>query len=490
MLIALCFFFTSCVSPQTFIQADGVWRLEPSPLSFEVSEPGGSQLRSIAVPVEAMRGHKLAVSVSVKGTDISRRPQSWNGIRVTFKIEAPGETSWAQLSMPEGTFDWSSFSDIVSVPESATAVTLILGLDRVSGKVEMRDLSISLRPQIALPPPPPADRPIFTGHGPEGLRGAMVSPQSITAGDLDTLVTNWGANLIRWPLVRPTGGGSDPASYDRWLDSMLTRLDQALIHAKKIGCRVVVDLHSPPGGGDSPGQYEDAGTVFFSSSDAQDRFIEVWKKIALRYRGNETIWGFDLLNEPFDNDTAEDCRDWNILSFDAAQAIRDIDPNRTLIVECAQFGNAYDFTFFRPLPLDRVVYSFHMYAPFEFTHQGVQGLTAAYAYPGKVGADMWDRAALRQAMSPAAEFARKWRVQMYVGEFGAARWAKGADAYLADLISIFEEYRWDWTFHSFREWQGWDPEYDEDPRSTVPSSRETARLKVLKQAFVLNRSRK
>jgi endoglucanase len=486
LLTVIVGLFSSGLFAQTIKEAGGGWRVEPSPLSFQVSKAGGSQMNAIAMPVRAMRGHKLAISISAKGTGVSPRPQSWNGIKVMIKIESPGETSWPQLSMPEGSFDWRAFNGIIGIPESATALTLILGLEQVSGKVEMRDLAISLRPQLPLPSPPPADAPVFTGHGGMGLRGAMVSPKDITASDLDTLVSGWGANLVRWQLSRPTGSGSDPASYDRWLDSMLEKLDQGLVQAEKIGCRVVVDLHSPPGGGDSPGGYVDAGAAFFASSPSQAHFIDTWKKIALRYRGNEAIWGFDLLNEPVDADTAADCRDWNMLALDAGLAIREIDPDRSLIVECAEFGSPYGFASFRPLPLDRVVYSFHMYQPFEFTHQGVQGQTAAYAYPGKIGSSMWDRAALKQAIAPAADFARKWRVQMYVGEFGAARWAKGADAYLADLISIFEEYGWDWTFHAYREWQGWSPEYDEDPRSTLPSSKGTERLKVLKKAFALN----
>lgn len=35
----------------------------------------------------------------------------------------------------------------------------------------------------------------------------------------------------------------------------------------------------------------------------------------------------------------------------------------------------------------------------------------------------------------------------------------GAERNLADLISIFNEYGWDWTYHAFREWPGWSVEH-------------------------------
>jgi endoglucanase len=486
-LLALSLVFDLGVSAQSLKEKDGAWRLAPSSQVFSVSKAGESTMTSVALPVKAVRGRKLAISVSVKGTGISARPQSWNGIKVLIKIESPGDTAWSQLSIPDGTFNWTSFSGSAAVPESATAVTLILGLEEVTGKAELRDLSIRLRPLVPAVAPPPADRPIFTGHGQGSLRGAMVRPLTLTDADLDTLVRIWGANLIRWQLVRPTGGGADPAGYDAWLDSVLPRLDQILPQAERMGCRVVVDLHSPPGGGDNPGGYVDSGAPFFKSAAAQEHFIEVWKKLAARYGGNRAIWGFDLLNEPVDAETAWDCRDWNILALDAARAIRAIDPDRTIIVEPAEWGSPFGFASFRPLPLEGVVYSFHMYQPFEYTYQGIQGLTAKYSYPGKIGSATWDRAALKLALAPAADFARKWRVQMYVGEFGVARWAEGADAYLGDLISIFEEYRWDWSFHAFREWEGWNYEYDDDPRSAAPASSDTPKVKVLKRAMSENR---
>jgi len=194
-----------------------------------------------------------------------------------------------------------------------------------------------------------------------------------------------------------------------------------------------------------------------------------------------------LANEPIDTDTAEDCLDWSGLALRAGKAIRAIDAERTLIVESPEVGSAQGMEWLRPLPLEHVVYSFHMYQPGEFTHQGVFSPSAPIAFPGTINGMYWDRAALKRAMQPAIDFAQKYRVHIYVGEFGAIRWAPGAERYLGDLINIFEEQGWDWSFHAFREWNGWSPEWDNDPSSQHESRTETARLKLFKEAYLRNR---
>jgi endoglucanase len=56
------------------------------------------------------------------------------------------------------------------------------------------------------------------------------------------------------------------------------------------------------------------------------------------------------------------------------------------------------------------------------------------AYPGTIAGKEWDREALKASMRPAIDFAERYRVRLYVGEFSAARWAPGADRYLADHV--------------------------------------------------------
>jgi hypothetical protein len=261
---------------------------------------------------------------------------------------------------------------------------------------------------------------------------------------------------------------------------MHTKTDQVQQWARKYGVRVILDLHSPPGGKASPGGYVAAMGGFFNQPEAQRHFVEVWQKMARRFKGNAVIWGFDLVNEPVDDQTAEGCQDWQELALTAGNAIRKIDPERTLIVEPPRWGGPAGWDGFNPIPLPRVVYSFHMYEPGRFTHQRVFNKTQkTVAYPGEIDGQTWDRERLIKTMQPAIDFARKYRVQMYVGEFSAIRWASGAEKYLADLTSIFEEKGWDWSYHAYREWHGWSLEHGPDEKDDQPSALPTERFKAI-----------
>ena len=92
-------------------------------------------------------------------------------------------------------------------------------------------------------------------------------------------------------------------------------------------------------------------------------------------------------------------------------------------------------------------------------------------------------------MLPALEFQQAFNVHMYVGEFSAIRWAPGDSAYnyLRDVIELFEEYGWDWSYHAFREWDGWSVEHGSDPESHQPASEPTDRQELLLKYFARNK---
>jgi endoglucanase len=48
------------------------------------------------------------------------------------------------------------------------------------------------------------------------------------------------------------------------------------------------------------------------------------------------------------------------------------------------------------------------------------------------------------------------------------------------LIGLFEEHEWDWSYHAFREWDGWSLEHDSDINDPNPNTTPTARFKVVK----------
>jgi hypothetical protein len=129
-----------------------------------------------------------------------------------------------------------------------------------------------------------------------------------------------------------------------------------------------------------------------------------------------------------------------------------------------------------------------MYAPGAFTHQGVHGTGKPYRYPGEIDGKRWDKAQLEAALKPAVDFQKTYGVHIYIGEFSAIRWAPDNSAcrYLRDLIEIFEAHDWDWTYHAFREWDGWSVEHGPDRRDHKPSPTPTDRERLLRSWFAKN----
>jgi len=93
---------------------------------------------------------------------------------------------------------------------------------------------------------------------------------------------------------------------------------------------------------------------------------------------------------------------------------------------------------------------------------------------------------LKRVLKPVRDFQLKHGARIFIGEFSAIAWAPGADRYLGDCISLFEEYGWDWTYHAWREWAGWSVEHvctDFGKKELRKAPVATDRQKVLRDGF-------
>lgn len=458
-------------------------------LSVE-GQPGRPAIFRTPLPIERVRGCTLRASGWIKAQEVSAKPNAWNGIKFMLAIETPDRKLWPQASLDTGTFDWRRADLWVRVPTNAIAVSLVLGLEEVTGAARFDDLKITIAKAPVSVRPQPAPGVAFKGHSLPRLRGTMVSP-NLRPEDLAVLGQEWNANLIRWQLVRNVRPNtpSSLSDYDQWLEGELKKLDVLLPACERYGVLVVVDLHSPPGGRGTTSGYVGTDDRLFTERACQDKFVAVWRHIAARYRNEKAIWGYDLANEPVEETVAEDCLDWHDLAERAAKAIREIDPQRALLVEAPPWGGPSSLADFTPISVSNVVYSVHMYEPMAFTHQGVfQASASGPVYPGTIDGKRWDAAALEAVLRPVIEFQQAYNVHIFIGEFSAIRWApdRSAARYLADLIDIFERHGWDWSYHAFREWQGWSVEHGEDRLDTRRSDAPTDRQKLLRSWFSRN----
>jgi len=392
------------------------------------SQGPGHRNAQVSLPVKALRGARLKIEATVRAEGVSRPPNPWNGIEVMLHTVGPSGQQWQQQNSVFGTFDWKPVQFLATVPADASEATLVLGLEAVTGRVWIDDVKVTVIRRRRSTEGPPKVGPVYKGHDLARLRGAMIGPR-VGTEDLRVLGGQWKANHVRWQLIWggfPHGPADDGdlEAYHGWIDSELARLDALLPVCREVGLCVLIDLHTPPGG-----RNEAKECQLFKEPRFQEAFIEVWEKIAKRYRGNATVWGYDLVNEPVEGILGDGAMDWHTLATKTARRIRELDPDHAIIVEPAPWGSPASLEYFKPIDVDRVVYSVHMYQPHRFTHQGVYDSPVGAVYPGEIDGRHWDKEALRQALKPARDYQRDYGVHIYIGEFSAIRWAPGSSAH-------------------------------------------------------------
>ena len=429
----------------------------------------------------------LNLRISARAENVTIPKHRYNGIKFMLNyVDNTGKEHWHNISNTAGSFEWKELSFTTRPIQPAARGKILLGLQDSSGKVEF-DLS-SLKIDRLFAATDDNYQAIYTDRVRKTprLRGVMSPAKKFTEEDWKTL-KGWNVNLVRTQICRnfrKIGTDRDLAEYDHWIDSILDHYEKMFkLGHEKYGLSFVIDLHTPPGG-----MLKNSDMAMFHEKVYADHFIEVWKRIATRFRGNPAVLAYDLINEPIQLKPAP-YDYWNLQKA-AAEAIRKIDPDTPIMIESNYGDSPSSFTYLPPLKMKDVIYQVHMYDPAQYTHQGIgkhSGLLGKISYPSVTGNIRYDRERLRKDLKPVREFQNKHNARIYVGEFSAAVWAPGADRYLADCIAIFEEYGWDWSYHAFREAKIWSLEHEGESWSTLRPSTDNPRKQILLNGFRKNR---
>lgn len=454
-----------------------------------------NSMLNIPLDLSQWKGMQIMLVAQIRAEAVTQPAQRHNGVKLQLYSDSPSQgKQWQGANGIHGSFSWKEVSVVANIGDDSKEGQLQLGLQGSSGAVWISDVRIvAWRVKPKRPEVTAHTQESFRGHSLPRLRGVM-GPNIFRVEDFDALA-KWNVNVIRWQMTRAWGKANtdtDLAEYDQWLNGKLDELAKVLDAAAARGIKVVVDLHSPPGG-----RLDDSTMRMFVEKKYQDHFVAIWERIARRFKGNPAIWGYDLVNEPVQKKPSPSgLNDWYGLQEQTAKVIRAIDAEVPIIFEVDYWDAPGSFAYIQPIDVSRVIYQVHMYAPMGFTHQGVlnswgygTGGQAGVTYPGLIDGKKYDREMLRKELNATREFQLAYNVHIFVGEFSAARWAPGASEYLDDCIAIFEEYGWDWAYHAFREWPGWSVEHVNLPydRKNHPIAEQpTDRFLVLKKWFDQN----
>ena len=164
-------------------------------------------------------------------------------------------------------------------------------------------------------------------------------------------IKSLGCDVIRLPInMHDMTSGSPSYTLDpllfSFLDSLVTWCEQLHIY-------LILDNHSfDPSANTSPG--------------VVSVLVKVWTQMAIHYKERSDFILFEILNEPHGITTY----DWGNIQNQAINAIRAHDTKHTIVVGGSGFNT---YTELKNLPVyqdTNLLYTFHFYDPFLFTHQG------------------------------------------------------------------------------------------------------------------------
>ena len=124
-----------------------------------------------------------------------------------------------------------------------------------------------------------------------------------TKRDVDSLAA-WGFNSIRIPMhynLFTLPIEEEPiAGENTWIETGFDLIDDVLAWAEPHNIYVILDMHATPGGqgrGSEINDYDPSKPSLWESQENKDKLVALWTRIADRYKDNEWIGGYDLINE-------------------------------------------------------------------------------------------------------------------------------------------------------------------------------------------------
>ncbi|GHE38237.1 cellulase family glycosylhydrolase [Streptomyces capitiformicae] len=266
-----------------------------------------------------------------------------------------------------------------------------------------------------------------------------------------------GYNTIRMPfsddILKPGAtpdsiNFSDGKNADLQGLNSLQVLDKIVAYAGRSGLKVILDRHRPDAAGQS--------ALWYTSAVPESTWIANLKALATRYKGNPTVIGIDLHNEPHDPacwGCGDTTRDWRLAAERAGNAVLSVNPDLLILVEGIQTYNGVSGWWGgnlmgvaeHPVRLDvpnRLVYSAHDYA----TSVAQQSWFSDPSFPANMPG-IWDRYwgyIFKQNIAP-----------VWLGEFGTTlqstidqRWLAALVTYLRST-STYGNDSFHWTFWSW-----------------------------------------
>jgi hypothetical protein len=286
-----------------------------------------------------------------------------------------------------------------------------------------------------------------------------------TAADI-ALIKSMGFDHVRFP-IEPAPLLSDTPDPSILNTTYLQYVDRALDMILGAGLAVVIDIHPS----------DEFKLRMNRDERGVEAFAKFWRAFAshLSKRDPEFVF-LEVINEPM----VEDGYRWYGIQGKLIAAIRAAAPNHTIIASGHRWSGLAEMLFLEPYSDQNIIYNFHFYEPFAFTHQGAtwagpnlpfyknvpypSSPEAVQALLGEIpdeparynllryGEDRWDAVRIDRELGLAAEWAAKRHVFITCNEFGAFRkFARAGDrvTWVHDMRVALEKHAIGWTMWDY-----------------------------------------
>jgi aryl-phospho-beta-D-glucosidase BglC (GH1 family) len=216
----------------------------------------------------------------------------------------------------------------------------------------------------------------------------------VTADDVAEWAA-WGVNSVRLPMNYHDLSTADGV----YMEAGFQVMDTFIGWCKANKIYVILDLHAAPGAqnceemSDSP---DGIAHLWTEPAKYRQWTIDLWQTIAKRYANEPTVMGFDLFDEPYDNEndgsfTGGTAAVLLPMYQDLTKAIRAVDPHHILFFEGANWSTGNGFSGLEPAAQDpQSAWSFHEYLGFTSNTNFTQADLQPYLdVRTKTGRPMW-----------------------------------------------------------------------------------------------------
>lgn len=241
---------------------------------------------------------------------------------------------------------------------------------------------------------------------------------------------------------------SDDDSSSLYADRGFEYFDRVIEWCRTYDMYLMPGLHAAPGAQvrDWNAESDFGEAKFWEMRHFRDHACDILERIADRYRDEERIMGYEILNEP----VAPDYDIYRTFHLDALRRMRKADPNHIIIINTDSWGRDPHSLSPAFLEDEQIAFTAHPY------HRLFMPFKEMNAYPARYEGTFYGRDELIETIETTID-AQTWPRPWIIGETGAPESRMGPERTAAcyamwdDLLGHFNERGYPWTFWAHKD---------------------------------------